>query len=105
MLRTPQIAMFVTNNHTIMHYPSLHLELPGHQVKILVSSLGQSASSLLRRLDKSHRLEVVEAVTNDVSVGLRLTTRRKHIHGRGTDGAHHYDDENRRHHAETSHPH
>ena len=65
---------------TCGHYPSTHLELLGNLVKLSLTFTGELATTtsklqeeaipILSFLDKTHLLKVVNAVTNDVTVGL-----------------------------------
>ena len=53
-----------------MHYSPFHLELLGHEVELLLAVLGQLAAAVLRLLDQTHLLQVVDAVADEVAVGL-----------------------------------
>lgn len=54
----------------ILHYSPFHLELLGHEVELLLAVLGQLAAAVLRLLDQTHLLQVVDAVADEVAVGL-----------------------------------
>ena len=51
-----------------------HLDLSSNEIQILVSGVGESATTVLADLHKSQSLQVVKAVTDDVSVSLSIST-------------------------------
>ena len=51
-----------------------HLDLSSNEVQILVSGVGESAATVLADLHKTQSLQVVKAVTDDVSVSLPIST-------------------------------
>ena len=51
-----------------------HLDLSSNEVQILVSGVGESAATVLADLHKTQSLQVVKAVTDDVSVSLCMNT-------------------------------
>ena len=51
-----------------------HLDLSSNEVQILVSGVGESATTVLADLHESQSLQVVKAVTDDVSVSLCMNT-------------------------------
>ena len=50
-----------------------HLDLSSNEVQILVSGVGESAATVLADLHKTQSLQVVKAVTDDVSVSLPIS--------------------------------
>ena len=78
-----------------------HLDLSSNEVQILVSGVGESATTVLADLHESQSFQVVKAVTDDVSVSLRISTyfSRANIHDRGTGDGLRCDDDHRKHHA------
>ena len=50
-----------------------HLDLSSNEVQILVSGVGESAATVLADLHKTQSLQVVKAVTDDVSVSLPVS--------------------------------
>ena len=56
-----------------------HLELSGNEIEFLLTSLGELAATVLSFLNETHLLKVVDAVTNDVTVGLKMIAQPKII--------------------------
>ena len=50
-----------------------YLDLSGNEVQILVSGVGESATTVLADLHESQGLQVVKAVADDVSVSLAIS--------------------------------
>ena len=56
--------------HQLHSFISPFLQLLRHEVELLLAVLGQLAAAVLRLLDQTHLLQVVDAVADEVAVGL-----------------------------------
>ena len=56
--------------HQLHSFISPFLQLLRHEVELLLAVLGQLATAVLRLLDQTHLLQVVDAVADEVAVGL-----------------------------------
>ena len=65
------MALFLEQTaHQLHSFISPFLQLLRHEVELLLAVLGQLAAAVLRLLDQTHLLQVVDAVADEVAVGL-----------------------------------
>ena len=67
---TSDIFFDFTNTRVILHCSPFHLELSGREVELLLSVLGQLATTVRSLLHETHLLQVVDAVADQVAVRL-----------------------------------